>query len=86
MSGDFIGQDKTVKVAKGHYCHGCGKWCEIGEEMRYQSGKQGGAFYSRYWCMDCYAHKVASPVIGAFCSIANDLKCAWNTMIETLRG
>lgn len=86
MNGDFVGQDKTVCIAKGHYCHGCGKWCEMGENMRYQSGKQGGAFYSRYWCMDCYAHKVASPIHGALCSIANDFKNAWNNFIDAVRG
>ena len=82
MSGDFIGQDKTVCVAKRHYCHGCGKWCERGEDMRYQSGKQGGAFYSRYWCMECYAHKVANPVKGAFRAIANDIKSIWQSIAK----
>ena len=68
MSGDFIGQDKTVTVAKGHYCHGCGKWCEIGEKMRYQSGVTHGAFYSRYFCLNCYKKHLRREKVKAFFS------------------
>jgi hypothetical protein len=68
MSGDFIGQDKTVKIAKGHCCHGCGKWCECGEHMRYQSGVRAGAFYSNYYCMNCYKKHLRREKIRAFFS------------------
>ncbi len=86
MSGDFVGQNKTVTVAKGHYCHGCGRWCERGENMRYQSGKRNGAFYSRYWCMDCYTHSLANPLKFAVNSIANDFRNAWDSIKKAVRG
>lgn len=66
MSGDFIGQDKTVKVAKGHCCHGCGYWFSKGEKMRYQSGVRNGVFYSRYYCMNCYKKRLRWDKVRAF--------------------